>query len=108
MRRNPFLHFQVTAERAGYPALLFVSLLCLALVLAPFVLLALTKAVWVLLLAVLSMGGAVAILFAGIEASLADGGEADSEPPRSLPEERGHGDRTDTGDQGSTRPRRIA
>ena len=87
MRRNPFVHFQVTAERAGYPALLFVSLLCLALVLAPFLLLALTQAVWVLVLALLSLGGAVAILFAGIAASLADGGEADLEPPRAAPEE---------------------
>ena len=87
MRRNPFLDFQRTAERAGYPALLFVSLLCLALVIVPFLLLALTKAVWVLVLAVLSMGGAVAILFAGIGASLADGGDADLEPPKVAPEE---------------------
>jgi hypothetical protein len=75
MRRNPFLDFQLTAERAGYPALLFVSLLCLALVLVPF------------LLALLSLSGAVAILFAGIGASLADGGDADLEPPETAPEE---------------------
>ena len=87
MRRNPFLDFQLTAERAGYPALLIVSLLCLALVLVPFLLLALTQAVWVLVLAVLSMGGAVAILFAGIGASFADGGDADLEPPKAAPEE---------------------
>jgi hypothetical protein len=87
MRRNPFLDFQLTAERAGYPALLIVSLLCLALVVVPVALLALTKAVWVLVLAVLSMGGAVAILSAGIGASFADGGEADSEPPKASREE---------------------
>jgi hypothetical protein len=87
MPRNPFLDFQVTAERAGYPALLFVSLLCLALVLVPFLLLALTQAVWVLVLALLSLSAAVAILFAGIGASLADGGDADLEPPESAPEE---------------------
>jgi hypothetical protein len=87
MRRNPFLDFQVAAERAGYPALLFVSLLCLALVLVPFLLLALTQAVWVLVLALLSLSGAVVILFAGIEASLADGGDADLEPPETVPEE---------------------
>jgi hypothetical protein len=87
MRRNPFLDFQLTAERAGYPALLFVSLLCLALVLVPFLLLALTQAVWVLVLALLSLSGAVAILFAGIGASLADRGDADLEPPKTAPEE---------------------
>jgi hypothetical protein len=93
MRRNPFLDFQVTAERAGYPALLFVSLLCLALVLVPFTLLVLTQAVWVLVLAMVSLGGAIAILAAGIGASLADRGEADLEPADA---------------QGSTSPRRIA
>jgi hypothetical protein len=87
MRRNPFLDFQLRAERAGYPALLFVSLLCLALVVMPFLLLALTQAVWVLVLALLSLSGAVAILFAGIGASLADGGDADLEPPKTAPEE---------------------
>ena len=93
MRRNPFLDFQVTAERAGYPALLFVSLLCLALVLVPFTLLVLTQAVWVLVLAMVSLSGAIAILAAGIGASLADRGEAELEP---------------TDAQGSTSPRRIA
>jgi hypothetical protein len=93
MRRNPFLGFQVTAERAGYPALLFVSLLCLALVLVPFTLLVLTQAVWVLVLTMVSLSGAIAILAAGIEASLADRGEAGVEA---------------TDAQGSTRPRRIA
>ena len=87
MRRNPFLDFQLTAERAGYPALLIVSLLCHALVVMPFLLLALTQAVWVLVLALLSLSGAVAILFAGIGASLADRGDADLEPPKTAPEE---------------------
>jgi hypothetical protein len=92
MRRDPFLDFQLTAERAGYPALLCVSLLCLALVVVPVVLLALTQAVWVLAVAVLSLSGAIAILAAAIGAALADRGEADVEPPS----------------QGSTSPRRIA
>jgi hypothetical protein len=65
MRRNPFLDFQLTAERAGYPALLFVSLLCLALVIVPVALLALIQALWVLALAMLSLSGAVVILAAG-------------------------------------------
>ena len=86
MRRDPFLDFQVTAERAGYPALLIVSLLCLALVVVPVALLALIEAVWVLVLAVLSLGAAVAILAAGIGASFADGGEADLDPPQAAPE----------------------
>ena len=67
MRRNPFIDFQVTAERAGYPALLFVSLLCLALVLVPFTLLVLTQAVWVLVLAMVSLSGAIAILAAALQ-----------------------------------------
>jgi hypothetical protein len=87
MRRHPFLDFQVTAERAGYPALLFVSLLCLALVLVPVALLALTQAVWVLALAMVSLSGAIAILAAGIGASFADRGEADLEPPKAPAEE---------------------
>jgi hypothetical protein len=66
---------------------LIVSLVCLALVVVPVLLLALTEAVWVLVLALLSLGGAVAMLFAGIAASLADGGEADLEPPKAAPEE---------------------
>jgi hypothetical protein len=82
MRRNPFLDFQVTAERAGYPALLIVSLLSLALVLVPFALLALTRAVWVLVLTLLSLIGAVVILSAGIAAAFADRGEGDPEPPQ--------------------------
>jgi hypothetical protein len=81
MRRNPFLDFQLTAEKAGYPALLFVSLLCLALVVVPVALLALTQAVWVLALALLSLMGAIAILTAAIGAAFADRGEPDLEAP---------------------------
>ena len=104
MRRNPFLDFQLTAERAGYPALLFVSLLCLVLVLVPFVLLALTQAVWVLVLALLSLSGAVAILVAGIGASFADGGDADLEPRKPLPR---NTRRSRTFGETSSRPRRT-
>ena len=85
MRRNPFLDFQITAERAGYPALLIVSLLCLALVVVPVALLALTEALWVLAVALLSLIGAVAILSAGIGAAFADRGEPDVEPPKAVP-----------------------
>jgi hypothetical protein len=86
MRRNPFLDFQVTAERAGYPALLIVSLVCLTLVVVPVLLLALTQAVWVLVLALLSLAGAVAMLLAGFGAALADAGERNLEPPKATPE----------------------
>jgi hypothetical protein len=90
MRRHPFLDFQLTAERAGYPALLIVSLICLALVVVPVALLALTEAVWVLVVALLSVIGALAILTAGIAAAFADRGEPDPEPPQAVhaPDER--------------------
>jgi hypothetical protein len=75
MWRRPFLDFQVRAERAGYPALLLVSLLCLAIVVVPFLLLALIEATWILVVTLLSLALAVAILGAGIAAALADRGE---------------------------------
>src|SRR5688500_11215626 len=52
MQSDPFLDFHQTAERAGYPALLIVSMVALGLVVAPVLLLALTRAVWVLVIAV--------------------------------------------------------
>ena len=84
MRRNPFLDFQLTAERAGYPALLIVSLVCLTLVVVPVALLALTQAVWVLVVALLSLIGAIAILTAAIGAAFADRGEPDLESPKAI------------------------
>jgi hypothetical protein len=39
MRGNPFLDFQRAAEAAAYPALLIVSVVCLALVVTPVALL---------------------------------------------------------------------
>jgi hypothetical protein len=96
MWRKPFLDFQVRAERAGYPALLFVSLLCLAIVLVPFLLLALIEATWILVVALLSIVAAVAILSAGVAAAFADREEPpDVTPlPRSgSPARKEHGDR---------------
>lgn len=87
MRNDPFLDFHQTAERAGYPALLIVSTVALGLVVAPVLLLALTRAVWVLVIAVFSIFAALALLAGEVDASLADG----DEPP-----------------QGTTSPRRIA
>ena len=88
MRRNPFLDFQLTAERAGFPALLIVSAVCLALVVVPVALLALTQAPWVLALALLVR--AIAGLTAGIRAAFAYGGEPDLKPPKAVvaPDER--------------------
>jgi hypothetical protein len=92
MRSDPFLDFHQTAERAGYPALLIVSMVALGLVVAPVALLALTGAIWVLLIAVISIFAALALLAAEMGAAFADG----EEPPRRA------------GGQGTTRPRRIA
>jgi hypothetical protein len=72
MRGNPFATFHRAAEAAGYPALLIVAMVSLGLVVAPVALLGLTRAVWVLALAMLSLALAVAILAAEIEAALGD------------------------------------
>jgi hypothetical protein len=76
MRGNPFLNFQRSAEAAGYPALLIVSVVCLGLVVVPIALLALTKAAWVLAFALLSLLAAVAVLAGAIDAAFSDYGEA--------------------------------
>jgi hypothetical protein len=70
MSRNPFLDFHRTAEAAGYPALLIVTIVCLALVVLPVALLGLTEAGWVLALALLSLVAAVAILAGAIDAAM--------------------------------------
>jgi hypothetical protein len=75
MRSDLFLDFHQTAERAGYPALLIVSVVALGLVVAPVALLALTRAVWVLVVAVLSIFGALALLAGEVDAAFADGDE---------------------------------
>ena len=75
MRSHPFLDFHQTAERAGYPALLIASMVALGLVVAPVALLALTRATWVLVIAVLSIFAAVALLAAEVDAAFADGAE---------------------------------
>jgi hypothetical protein len=72
MPGNPFLDFHRRAEAAGYPALLIVSAFCLALVVVPVMLLGLTRAVWVLGLALLSVLAAVAILAGAVDAALSD------------------------------------
>jgi len=89
MQSDPFLDFHRTAEAAGYLAMLIASVFALALVVLPVALLALTQAVWVLVIAVLSIFVALALLAGAFGAALAD---SDDPPPR----------------QGTTSPRRMA
>jgi len=79
MRSDPFLDFHRTAEAAGYPAMLVVSMIALAVVVAPVMLLALTRGVWALVLAVLSIFAALGLLAGAFEAAVAD---ADDRTPR--------------------------
>jgi hypothetical protein len=81
MRRHPFLDFHRTAEDAGYPALLIVSLFALGLVVTPVLLLALTRAVWTLMLALLGIVAALALLAGEVRAAFADADEPGT-PPR--------------------------
>ena len=90
MQSDPFLDFHRTAESAGYPAMLIVSVFALGLVVAAVALLALTQAVWVLVIAVLSIFAALALLAGAFGAAVAD---SDEPPPES---------------QGTTSPRRMA
>ena len=90
MQSDPFLDFHRTAEAAGYPAMLIMSVVALALVVLPVMLLALTRGVWALVIAVLSIFAALALLAGAFGAAVAD---ADEPPPQS---------------QGTTSPRRMA
>ena len=81
MRGNPFLDFHRRAEGAGYPALLIVSVVCLALVVTPVVLLGLTDAGWVLALALLSLIVAIGVLAGAVLAALSDVDERVAGPP---------------------------
>ena len=74
LRDNPFLDFHRRAEAAGYPALLIVSVVSLALVVTPVLLLGLTRAVWVLALALLNLLLAMALLAGAVLAAMSDYG----------------------------------
>ena len=80
MRGNPFLKFHRTAEAAGYPALLIVSMVCLALVVTPILLLGLTDAGWVLALALLNLVVAIGVLAGAVLAALSDVDERAASP----------------------------
>jgi hypothetical protein len=71
-RLKPLLRFHRGAESAGYPALLIASMVCLGLVVAPIGLLAMTRAAWSLVLALLSLIAAVALLAGTVAAVFAD------------------------------------
>jgi uncharacterized membrane protein len=71
MRSNAFIGLHRAAENAGYPALLIAAMVCLGLVVALVALLALTQAGWALLLALLSIGLALAVLAGVTGAALA-------------------------------------
>ena len=88
MRSDPFLDFHRTAESAGYPAMLVVSMFALGLVVAPVMLLALTRAVWVLVIAVGSIFVALALLAGAFGAAVADSDEPAPRPTAGAPEER--------------------
>jgi hypothetical protein len=75
MRRDPFLDFHRRAEAAGYPAMLLVSLFALGLVVTPVLLLALTRAVWTLIVAVFGIFAALALLAGEVQAAFADADE---------------------------------
>ncbi len=85
MRDKPFLDFHRRAEAAGYPALLIVSLVCLTLVVAQVMLLALTRAEWVLVTALGTLVLAIAILSAAVLAAFADYEQPASGKARSSP-----------------------
>lgn len=80
MRDNPFLNFHRSAEAAGYPALLIVSMVSLTMVVVPVALLGLTRAGWVLAVALLSLVAAVAVLAGAVAAAFADGDEPAARP----------------------------
>lgn len=61
------------AEAAGYPVLLIVSVVALAIVVAPVGLIGMTHSVWALALAVISLAIAIAVVAAAVEAALSDG-----------------------------------
>jgi hypothetical protein len=80
MRSDPFLDFHRTAEAAGYPAMLVMSMVALAVVVVPVMLLALTRGVWALVIAVLNIFAALGLLAEAFQAAVAAADEP--LPPR--------------------------
>ena len=74
-----FLRFHRAAEAAGYPALLIVSMVALAMMVAAIALLAAVQAAWAFVTAILVLIGSLSILARAVEAAFSDGGEPASE-----------------------------
>ena len=72
MRPNPFLRFHRAAEAAGYPALLIIAMVSLAMVVAAVALLGMVGGVPAFSFAILSLVAALALLSGEIEAALSD------------------------------------
>jgi cytochrome bd-type quinol oxidase subunit 2 len=77
---NGFLRFHRAAEAAGYPALLIVSMVALAMMVVAIVLLAAVQAAWAFVTAILTLIGSLALLAAAVEAAFSDGGESVATP----------------------------
>ena len=77
------LTFTALQKRLATPAMLVVSMVALAVVLLPVMLLALTRGVWALVLAALSIFAALGLLAGAFEAAVAD---ADTRPRDGDPE----------------------
>jgi hypothetical protein len=75
MSRNPLTAFQRAAEAAGYPALLFVTIACLVIIVDAIVLLAVMQSGWAFAWSMLSLIVALALLWGGFDAALADDGD---------------------------------
>jgi hypothetical protein len=69
---NPLLLFHRATERAGYPAMLVLSAVCIAIAVPAIALIGMIDTVWALVWAVLNLLAAAAILTLGIYAAMAD------------------------------------
>jgi hypothetical protein len=92
MRGNQLDNAYRSAEAAGYPALLIVSMISLGLVVVPVALLGLTRAGWALAVALLSLAAALAVLAAGIGAAFSEGHEPIGGPTQESASPDGRGD----------------
>jgi hypothetical protein len=72
MLRKGFLRFHRAAEAAGYPALLVVTVVALAIIVSAIALLAIMKAAWALALALISLVAAIALMAGAIDAMFSD------------------------------------
>jgi hypothetical protein len=91
MLRKGFLRFHRAAEAAGYPALLVVTVVALAIIVSAIALLAIMESAWALGLALTSLTASIALVAGGIDAMFSDVEEPAAErasagPPSAEPE----------------------